>query len=255
MTSNAAPSIAPSSIADALAHAWTTGERLSNEQVPAADEAQAYAVQAAVAARLGPVGGWKVGARDDVSEPNCAPLPASGLVATGARLGLPAQSLRGVELEVAVRLGKDLPAPNGLPSREDVLAAIGEVIPAIEIVDSRMAQGRAAPAMARLADLQSHGALVLGTPSGVDPRHLAMPRVHAHLTFNGETVADMTGAHTAPDLWRLVAWLAVQAQAMGLPLRAGQVVTTGTCTGCILAPEGARVVGELAGIGRVELTL
>lgn len=242
----------PSSIADTLARAWSTGARLSDDQVPVADEDQAYAVQAAVAARLGPVGGWKVGARDDAAQPNGAALPASAQAASGARLALPAHSLRGVELEVAVRLRADLRAGAG---RDEVLAAIGEVMPAIEIVDSRMARGREAPAPARLADLQSHGALVLGAPCGIDPGTLDMKRVRAQLWFNGQAQADMTGAHTAPDLWRLIAWLAGQAQAMGVPLRAGQVVTTGTCTGLLLAPASARVVGELEGIGRVEVAL
>jgi 2-keto-4-pentenoate hydratase len=38
-----------------------------------------------------------------------------------------------------------------------------------------------------------------------------------------------------------------------LPLRAGQVITTGSCTGLVIAEPGSLVEGELTGIGRVSL--
>lgn len=244
----------PRPIADALARAWQGADRLSNDQVPVADTAQAYAVQTLVAARLGPVGGWKVGAASDQGEPNCAPLPASVVVPQGTPLAVPARSLRGMELEVAVRLGADLMPGDALPTPDAIAAAIDCVMPAIEIVDTRLAEGRGAPVPAKLADLQSHGALVLGAPVKADLRAIDLRSLRAQLWFDGERVADTTGGHVAPDVMRLIAWLARHAQARGLPLRAGQVITTGTCTGLLMAPAGARVEGEVAGLGRVALT-
>ncbi|MFD0667192.1 2-keto-4-pentenoate hydratase [Ramlibacter sp. MAHUQ-53] len=245
---------APLPIADALARAWQGADRLANAEVPVADAAQAYAVQDQLIARLGPVAGWKVGAANDQAEPNCAPLPASVVVSQGTPVAVPARSLRGMELEVAVRLGADLLPGDALLPPEAIAAAIDAVMPALEIVDTRLAEGRNAPVPAKLADLQSHGALVLGAPVKADLRAIDLRTLRTQLWFDGQCVADTTGGHVAPDVMRLIAWLARHAQARGLPLRAGQVITTGTCTGLILAPAGARVEGEVAGLGRVALT-
>ncbi len=248
----------PSSLAQRLAQAFATGTRIPAAEIPVADEAQAYAVQDAWMAQVvragSSVGGWKVGAPNNQSEPNAAPLPANCLRLSGAHLGAPATSLRGMELELAVRLKHDLMPGDRLPGRDEIAAAIGEVLPVIELVDSRLVETRQAPAAPRLADLGSHGALVLGAPaSGVDPASLDLTRLHTRLAFGGKVVADVTGGHTAPDLWRLLAWLARHAQARGLPLRAGQVVTTGSCTGLLIAEPGTVVEGELTGIGSVSL--
>ncbi len=243
----------PRPFAESLSRAWQSGVRIPAASLPVADEAQGYAVQDALIARLGPAAGWKVGAPDDASEPNGAPLPTSCVLASGARLGRNVASVRGIELEVAVRLRADLRPGGRLLAREEIAAAIEAVMPAIELVDSRLVETRAAPAPARLADLQSHGALVLGAPAALDPLSLDFTRLHTRLWFDGELKVDTTGGHTAPDVWRLLAWLARHAEARGLPLRAGQVVTTGSCTGLLVAGPGARVEGEITGLGRVDL--
>ncbi|MEY4710871.1 MAG: hypothetical protein RIS88_321 [Pseudomonadota bacterium] len=245
----------PRACADALAHAWNGAPRVPAITLPIADDAQAYAVQEALAARLGPVAGWKVGASSDTHEPNASPLPARVVVPASRALDLPPRSLRLIELEVAVRLGADLLPGLRMLSRDEVIGAVQAVLPVIEVVDSRLAEGRDAPAAARLADLQSHGALAFGAPASLAPCEVDMRRLRTRLWFNGEAAADVTGAHAAPDIWRLLAWLARHAQARGRPLRAGDLVTTGSCTPPVFAAEGARVTGEITGLGRIEITL
>ncbi len=245
----------PQAHAQALAGAWNGAPRVSAATLPIADDAQAYAVQEALAGLLGPVAGWKVGASSDTGEPNAAPLPASVVRPAGTRLGLASRSLRLIELEVAVRLRKDLQPGERLLSRDEVMDAVEAVLPVIEVVDSRLAEARDAPAATRLADLQSHGALVYGAPSGVDPRAVDMTRLRTRLWFDGALATDVTGAHAAPDIWRLIAWLARHAQARGRPLRAGDVVTTGSCTPPVIAAQGARVAGEISDLGRLEFQL
>ncbi len=257
-SSTALPSATAQALALRLSDAFVRHGHLPAAEAPVADEAEAYAVQdawvAQVVAAGGSVAGWKVGASTNDSPPNAAPLPDGCVRADGAALGLGPASLRGIELELAVRLGRDLMPGDRIPGADEIAAAIAEVVPAIELVDSRFIEQREAPALARLADLQSHGALVVGAPApGVDPRALDLARLHTRLTIDGKTVVDVTGGHTAPDLWRLLGWLARHAQARGLPLRAGQVITTGSCTGLVIAEPGARVEGELVGMGRVSL--
>ena len=117
---------------------------------------------AATLAALGPVRGWKVGAKNLAMEPTAAPLPASGLLATGCSLQGPAWQVRGIELEVAVRLGRDLAPSDAHLGAHELQQAIDAVLPVIEVVETRLADWRQADPLAQLADLQSHGALVLG---------------------------------------------------------------------------------------------
>lgn len=217
------------------------------------DRRAAYAVQDATLVALGPVGGWKVGAKHLEAEPTAAPLPAAGLLPGGCTLLGPDWQLRGIELEVAVRLGRDLaPADAHLPA-QDLLQAIDAVLPAIEVVESRLADWRQADPMAQLADLQSHGALVLGAPVPPRPELLDLRQAQIELLFDSQAVASARGAHPAPDLWRLLGWLAWHAVQRGQPLRAGDVVTTGSCSGLLFAGEGCHVLGAVNGLGRVEL--
>lgn len=213
----------------------------------------AFRVQDATLAALGAVGGWKVGAKGPDQEPGCAPLPASGFFASGISLVGPPWHMRGIEVEVALRLARDLVPVDGPPDAATVRAAIGEVLPAIEIVETRLADWRESSPLAQLADLQSHGAMVLGKPSTLPVEDADLRTVEAYLAFDGQPVAVTRGANPAADIWRLVSWLAWHCVERGQPLRAGQVVTTGSCTGLLFAPEGAHVQAQLAGIGMVEL--
>lgn len=224
----------------------------SRDIVPA-DRDGAFAIQDATVAKLGAIGGWKVGAKGIATEPSCAPLPAAGILSSSAVLQGARWQLRGVELEVAFRLGRDLDPRGRMLSRAEIAAAIDQVLPAIEVVETRLADWRQSAPLAQLADLQSHGALVLGAPAGVAPASVDLRELKAYLAFDGQAVASAHGANPAADVWRLLAWLALHCSERGSPLRAGQVVTTGSCTGMLFAPEGAAVLGQLAGIGQVEL--
>jgi 2-keto-4-pentenoate hydratase len=216
------------------------------------DMAAAYAVQDATLAALGEAGGWKVGARTPDAEPACSPLPAAGILRSGATLAGPPWYLRGVEVEVAVRFGRDLDTGDRLPARDEIAAAIDAVLPVLEVIETRLADWRDSDPLAQAADLQNHGALILGEPSAMPAAQLDLRSIEAYLAFDGQPVASTYGANTAGDVWRMLAWLARHASLRGRPLRAGQVVTTGSCTGTLFAPEGAKVQGQLKGIGLVE---
>jgi 2-keto-4-pentenoate hydratase len=259
--------------ARALFAAWQHGPKVHSAALGLADRAGAYAVQDATLLHLGPVGGWKVGAKSAEAEPICAPLPHARLMPSGSQLAGKAWQLRGMEVEVALRLGRDLSADGPHTPLPTLLASIDAVLPAIEVVETRLSdwqQGAppstAAPSaqttqlaqIAQLADLQSHGALILGAPVCLSLDQLAqfdLRQVQAELRFNGQRVAHTHGGNPSAELWRLLRWLAWQCTQRGQPLRAGQVITTGSCTGMVFAPAGACVEGTLVGLGTVALQL
>ena len=190
-----------------------------------------------------------MGAKGPNAEPTCAPLPTTGLLATGVRLHGEAWQMRGMEVEAALRLGRDINPQGKLLTPAELADACDAVLPVIEVVETRLADWPGSDPLAQLADLQSHGALVLGAPLAMQPAQLDLRLLHAHLTFNGNTVSNTKGGNPAQDVWRMLAWLALHCAQRGQPLRAGQIVTTGSCTGMLFAPVGALVEAELLGPG------
>jgi 2-keto-4-pentenoate hydratase len=217
------------------------------------DRAGAYAIQDATLAAIGPIAGWKVGAKGPHVEPHCAPLPVSGIHASGVTLTGPAWRWRCVEVEIAFRLGRDLDPKGKLLAPAELAQAFDAVLPVMEVVESRLADGHTADPLVQLADLQCHGALVLGNPSMLAPAQVDLRTLEASLSFGSISAAHTRGGNPAQDVWRLLAWLALHCAERGQPLSAGQIVTTGSCTGLLNAPMDATVRGDIAGAGAVEL--
>lgn len=249
-------------LARALCQARQPGQaRVSGPACEAAvvpDAATAYAVQDQTLLALGPVGGWKVGAASVTQTPICAPLPAAGMLSSGAILSPPQGALRGLELELALRVAVDLPPGRQGLGQAPLSSVFDAVLPVLEWVDSRLALGQASPALVRLADLQSHGALILGSAQRWEPDDPEpdLATLEAELCWNDQRVVRTVGGHPAPDLRRLVDWLIGHTARRGQPLRAGQIVTTGSCTGLMWVPEGRlSVLGRLGPWGEVALSL
>ncbi len=237
-----------------LLDARASGALLDWRRLAVGDAATAYAVQDAQLARLGPVGGWKVGSKGDGSEPACSPLPASGMLAAGAELSGPQWRMRGLEAELALRVGRDFDPGDALPSREELLQVFDAVLPAIEVVETRLGQPPCGNPWAAMADLQSHGALVLGTPLPMPAIAPDLRTIGASLALDGKEVARMTGGNPAGDLWPMLAWLARHCARRGMPWKKGQIVTTGSCTGVQYARPGMKVEAVLEGMGAVAFS-
>jgi 2-keto-4-pentenoate hydratase len=217
-----------------------------------ADRADAYAIQQRVAESLGPIGGWKVSPVQPDGPPMCGFLPAAGLFASPATLPDGFSRLRGIEAEVAVRIGRDLP-PRATPwSREEVAAAIATFHPAIEVIDSRFVEPAALELITNVADTQAHAGFVYGAPvaawHGID---LAAERVEQFV--DDRLDATHTG-HPGGDLLGQVVWLANEGSAWAGGLKAGQFVTCGSWTGANRVGAGARVRVRFASLGEVGLT-
>ncbi|WP_411879344.1 2-keto-4-pentenoate hydratase [Polaromonas sp. YR568] len=243
----------PEQAAQLLTAARTGGPTVPWRDILPADRAGAYAIQDATLAATGPIAGWKVGAKNLHTEPHCAPLPASGIHASGVTLTGPAWRWRCVEVEVAFRLGRDLDPQGKLLAPAELADAFDAVLPVIEVVESRLLEGQTADPLAQLADLQCHGALVLGSPSTLAPAQVDLRTLEASLRFGAVSAAHTLGGNPAQDVWRLLSWLALHCARRGQPLRAGQIVTAGSCTGLLTAPVDEIVRGEITGVGAVEL--
>ncbi|KAF1046248.1 MAG: 2-keto-4-pentenoate hydratase [Herbaspirillum frisingense] len=235
-----------------LLDARNSGVVLDWRRLAVGDAATAYAVQDAQILRLGPVGGWKVGSKGDGSEPSCSPLPASCVLPSETLLAGPQWRLRGLEVELALRVGRDYDPGNAMPGKEELLDVFDAVMPAIEVVETRLGKLPCDNPWAAMADLQSHGALVIGAALPMPAAAPDLRKVIATLAIDGKETARTTGGNPA-DLWPMLGWLAQHCARRGMPLKKGQIVTTGSCTGVHQARTGTLVQATLEGVGAVSL--
>lgn len=218
-----------------------------------ASVADAYVVQERVVRELGPVGAWKVGAASPSAEPMRAPILTGDIHASPVSLPASRFHVLGIEAEIAYRLRADLPARARPYTADDLAAAIEGMLPAIELVDARLADHAAAPPLWKLADNQINGGLVAGAPvhdwQRLDPRTQPV-----RLEVDGAVVAEGQGGNTAGDPFRLLVWLANSCGSHCGGLRRGQIVTTGSLTGLRFVAPGARVRASFEGLGEVAVT-
>jgi 2-keto-4-pentenoate hydratase len=214
---------------------------------------EAYAAQEATLRVLdAKIGGWKVGAKTPDGPIQGAPLPADGMHKTGARLALHAFGKAGLELEVAFRLGRRFEPGSGPYSDDDVLAAIESVHASIEVVASRFAAWPDVEKSWQLADLQNHGALIVG--EGV-PYDAAFPFVSPAMTFTYDSAPLFQGepANPAGDPRRLLAWTVNHSVSRGLSVERGTVITAGSYTGLAFPGAPGTAIGVIEGLPAVEL--
>jgi len=226
--------------------------------VPLPDALAAYAVQDAVGSALAWFEGrtprfWKSGGAT-LAQQTHAPLPPQRVLPSpvDAR-GWPLQ-LRGIEAEIALRLARPVtPADAAAFRPEDTNALIDAMCVAIELVDSRWAQGVAAPDLCKLADLQSHGALVLGDWVPFAPRDWS--QAECTLRIGTQAPSVHRGTHPLGEPARVLGQWLRHATRHGAELAAGTVVTTGSWNGLAMAQAGDLVRAEFAGIGAASLQL
>jgi 2-keto-4-pentenoate hydratase len=155
-----------------------------------------------------------------------------------------------VEAEVAFRLGADV-----APETEDeitiaaVRAAVDVALPALEIVDSRIA-GWDIKFTDTVADCASSALYVVGDDGrtlGPDAGGLEPVDVEMSLSINGEVRSSGTGAACLGDPLEALRWLAVQCHRFGDPLRAGQVVLSGALGPFVPFAAGDHVEASISG--------
>jgi 2-keto-4-pentenoate hydratase len=174
--------------------------------------------------------------------------------ADGARLSREGFAPLGLELEIAFRFGRRFEPSATRYSEDEVKAGIGSIGATIEIVASRYAAWPDVDKLAQLADLQNHGALIVGefTPYREDFPFVA-PSLR--FSFGGRDVIETTPANPAGDPRRLLTWLVNHATSRGIAVTPEMVVTAGSYTGMFFPREAGRASGHIEGLAQVSLTL
>jgi 2-keto-4-pentenoate hydratase len=155
-----------------------------------------------------------------------------------------------VEVEVGFVLGSDLPGEGC--TVEDVLRSTEYVVPAIELIDSRIADWKIG-LFDTIADNASSAGLVLGKDRR-KPDELDLTGIDATLSRNGEQVATGRSDAVLGNPAIAVAWLAQKVASFGVRLEAGHVVLPGSCTRAYDVKGGDSVVATFEGLGSVSLS-
>jgi len=247
-----------------LMAAWDNGEVL--DTLPAGlapkDEAEATEIgQAIIAANPHPIGGWKIGATGEapqkamgLTQPFVGAIRAANVVKSPARFAFADLNRPIIESEYAFRLAKDLPPRTASYSRADVEAAIGGLIVGFEMPLSRLGPDNGLGALGSISDHGGTGYFVIGAEHA-DWRAYDIVDTEVTLTFDGAEAGRGKGAAMMGDPVNALVWFVNYMGAKGVGMKAGQFVTTGSCTGVIPAPGPITAVADFGDAGKVEMTL
>lgn len=189
-----------------------------------------------------------------VAEPNHGPLLDDMLLAGVATAFVQPR----VEPEIGVVLGHDLHGDDlagdlsgAGPDLDRVAAAVAEVRPCLEVVDSVWADYRFSVEQ-NTADGSSAAGVVVGPPLEVPP--IACDRTSVRLLHDGVEVAGATGAAAGGHPLAGVAWLCARLAETGRGLTAGQLVITGGLTAAVPLRVGGTVEAVFDGRTTVRVT-
>ena len=217
----------------------------------------AYAIQGINLSRRVELGarivGRKVGLTSDaiqrwlgVDRPDFGGLLDTMEVPDGGVLRLEGLLQPRAEGEIAFVLGDDLIGPGVTVA--DVLSATDFVLPAIEVIDSRIANWKITFADT-VADNASSGRFVLGTtPVSIEDLELGM--VGMALRKRGRVISTGAGAACLGNPVHAVAWLANTLGMLGTPLMAGDLVLSGALGPPTPLDPGDWLEVDIARIGR-----
>jgi 2-keto-4-pentenoate hydratase len=228
---------------------------------------EAYAMQEAFHALMtevhGPVAGYKIALTTPVMQQMVGfHTPIAGAILAGTIHATPVALRRadygrlGVESEIAVQLGADLPAAKAPYSRDQIADAVATVMPAFELVDDRQADYAqlATQVLTLIADNAWNAGIVLGSPLR-DWRTVDLSDVHGVMAINGTVVGEGRGRDVMGHPFEALRWLVNTLAQHGKSLTQGMIVMTGSLVATKFVNPGDAVSLSVDGLGEVRLSV
>ena len=252
--------------ARAVFNTYTTRARYGplDAALRAAPLEDAYRIQDAlhqvmVEAGRGEIAGWKIALTSKaMQQMTGVDQPAAGAIfskvvhASPARVDLAAYHHLGVEFEVAVRLGDDLPAPGGPWTRASVAGRVAACLPAFELVEDGDADYKTLHAFTLVAQNTWNGGVVLG-PAVTEWRGVDLERAVTRCWVNDQPGGQGKTGDAMGHPLEAVAWLANLLNGRGRRLERGMIVMTGSSITTKFPAPGDRVRFAIDGLGEAVL--
>lgn len=259
------PASAAIRASDLIWDLWTRGEvidDLAPDLKPSTREA-GYAIQSGLDRHSSrPRAGWKIAATSTagqkhigVAGPLAGRIYAERVLRPGAAVSLTGNRMRVAEPEFAFRLGRTLSPRAGRYTVDDVMAAVSALHLTIELPDSRFSDFVSVGGPTLIADNACARDLLIGSEVTADWRNIDLSRhaVKARMGAKGER--DGTGSNVLGDPRQALTWIANELSSLGIPLAAGEIVTTGTCMVPIAIEPGDAIEADFGSLGKIGVTL
>jgi 2-keto-4-pentenoate hydratase len=241
---------------------WRAGTKLANleaSQRPR-DRAEGYAIQAVLENHsAGNLFGWKIAATSEAGQkhinvdgPMAGRILPETVIPDGGTASMAGNEMRVGEPEFAFRMGRDLPPRPAAYTTQQVLDAVDTLHPAIEIPDSRFSDFVHAGSAQIIADNACAHLFVLSAPTKANWRALDLVEERPVITLAGKQFIGH-GKNVLGDPRVALAWLANELRTLGITLRAGQIVTTGTCHPPLPIQAGDVFAADFGSIGKVSV--
>ncbi|MDA0240427.1 MAG: fumarylacetoacetate hydrolase family protein [Proteobacteria bacterium] len=228
------------------------------------DEPEAYRLQELLHQQLtnsgfGQRAGFKVGCTTkvmqtfmEIDHPCSGGVMSETVYKEYARCSYSGFARIGVEAEIAVRLGADLPARDTPYRREDVAAAVESCMASIELVDERYDDFRRFDIETLVADDFFNAGCVLG-PECRDWRALDLGKIGGRMRADGREIGTGVGADILGHPFEALAWLANNRAEQGLGLTSGEFITLGSIVQTHWVSPGERINVEIEGLGSASV--
>ena len=249
--------------ADALAQARRDGVRF--DYLPVAcqipDMPAGYAVQEALHEKLGiPIAGYKIGCTTtvmqeflEINQPCGGSIQVTDVHKSPAMLPHNRFHRVGVECEIAVRLGHDLPPDEAPFTRVAVTGAVATCMSAIEIVDDRYVDYSSLDAATLIADDFFGAGCVLG-PALTNWQTLDLAKISATMRVNEREVGRGKGAQVMGHPFEALIWLADTLAQVGQGLKKDQIVLTGSIVETQWVAQGDTITVTVNGLGTAKVS-
>src|SRR5258708_29040882 len=224
------------------------------------ERAEGYAIQAAIEKYSSePLFGWKIAATSEAGQkhinvdgPMAGRILAETVISDGGTASMAGNEMRVAEPEFAFRMRVDLPARTTPYTVQQVLDAVDTLHPAIEIPDSRFADFVSAGAAQIIADNACAHLFVLGPATTADWRSRDLVEEKPVTTMRGQQFIGH-GKNVLGDPRLALTWLANELRQLGVTLKAGRVVTTGTCHPPLPIQAGVFCAVDFRVLGKVSV--
>lgn len=243
-----------SRLAQSLIKAHQSGKRIAvDEDARALVRSDAKQVMLDVAKGIGQSpAGWKVAVIEGT--PAYAPMFTKDIKPSGAHFPMIEEGYL-IEIEVALKLGHDLPHRTTPYSRSEIESACTEWVVGIELIGSRLKKSPGeAPFPAWLADNMGNAAYVTG-PSVAFSAIKDGSTLPLTWWLDGQIKEDKIGGHPQNDPILPILLNANAPDDLFGGFKKGQIITTGSLTTPTLITGKGLVEAEIKGIGRVSLTV
>ncbi|MBT3789868.1 MAG: hypothetical protein HN725_11835 [Alphaproteobacteria bacterium] len=158
----------------------------------------------------------------------------------------------GIELEIVVRLGKDIPPRDAPWTRQDLESYVAALMPGFEVVDDRYDGILDMPAITLVADDFCNAGCVLGDEV-TDWQKLDLEAIEGTMVVNGSETSVGYGRDVLGHPLEALAFVANTLGGHGKTLKAGEIVMLGSLVKTAWLDKGESATGEIKGLGKVSL--